>query len=105
MARDGKGEGNYRGPGSKDDDKVGFVVLQESFLEDYGHVLRFWENVTGYRAPPHVVSGRINQAFVEWLMGVPPGHVTSVVSWSQSMRMFGNGVVPRQAALAISQLL
>lgn len=45
--------------------------------------------------------------FPEWLMGLPPGWVTAVpgLSRSASIRVIGNGVVPHQAALAVTSLL
>jgi DNA (cytosine-5)-methyltransferase 1 len=81
------------------------VVRREEFLETYGHNLQYWAKVTNQEPPPPVDSGRINHVFVEWLMGVPLGHVTGVASWAQSMKMLGNGAVPQQVALAISRLL
>lgn len=49
---------------------------------------------------------RLNARFVEWMMGVPEGHVTEVPGLSRSaqIRVLGNGVVPQQAALALSHL-
>ena len=45
--------------------------------------------------------------FPEWMMGLPPGWVTGVpgLSRSRKIRAIGNGVVPRQAALAVTSLL
>ena len=46
--------------------------------------------------------------FVEWMMGLPEGHVTGPdldLSRERQLRMLGNGVVPQQAALAVSSLL
>lgn len=46
-------------------------------------------------------------AFPEWLMGLEPGWVTGVPGLSRSaqIRVIGNGVVPRQAAMATASLL
>lgn len=46
-------------------------------------------------------------AFVEWLMGLPAGHVTGVpgVSRAEQLKLLGNGVVPQQAELALRHLL
>jgi hypothetical protein len=40
---------------------------------------------------------------VEWLMGLPAGHVTAVPDLSRNaqLKALGNGVVPQQAALAL----
>ena len=42
------------------------------------------------------------------MMGIPDGHVTGPdlnLSRERQLRMLGNGVVPQQAALAVSSLL
>ena len=47
----------------------------------------------------------VNPVFVEWLMGLPKGHVTSLdISRAGQLKMLGNGVVPQQAALALQLL-
>ncbi|MEU6246426.1 hypothetical protein [Glycomyces sp. NPDC047010] len=44
--------------------------------------------------------------FVEWLMGLEPGHVTGRgLARTAELRILGNGVVPQQAASAIRGLL
>ena len=49
--------------------------------------------------------GRINPCFVEWMMGLPEGHVTDLnLSRTSELQVLGNGVVPQQAALAIKLL-
>ncbi|MFF1376772.1 hypothetical protein [Streptomyces sp. NPDC058308] len=47
--------------------------------------------------------GRLSPAFVEWLMGLPAGHVTDVPGLSRSaqLKALGNGVVPHQALAAL----
>lgn len=52
----------------------------------------------------------MNPAFVEWMMGLPEGHITQVpgLTWQEAIRALGNGVIPQQAehALrAITQML
>lgn len=45
-------------------------------------------------------------AFVEWLQGLEPGWVTSLpLPRTAQLRALGNGVVPAQAAHAVSLLL
>lgn len=77
----------------------------------YALAITRWERVMGRPAPAPTVTGprggtRLNAAFVEWMMGLPDGWVTGVpgVTWSQQLRMLGNGVVPQQAAEAIRVL-
>lgn len=50
---------------------------------------------------------RLHAPFVEWLMGLPAGHVTAVpgVTRAQAIRLCGNGVVPAQTAHAVRLLL
>ncbi|TDC21252.1 DNA cytosine methyltransferase [Streptomyces sp. 8K308] len=74
----------------------------------YGPAVSRWEAATGRRAPWATDDrGRLDPAFVEWMMGLPSGWVTDVPSLSraQQLRALGNGVVPRQAVAAITHLL
>lgn len=45
----------------------------------------------------------MNPAFVEWMMGLPDGHITSVpgLIWQEAIRALGNGVIPQQAEAAL----
>lgn len=64
--------------------------------------------MTGTAAPTPVNErGRLAPVFVEWLMGLPVGHVTAVpgLSRTRQLRALGNGVVPAQAAAALRLLL
>ena len=80
----------------------------------YTPSIRRWEKVTGFKVPavtePHPNKPgkqRLTAEFYEWMMGLPKGWVTSVpnVSYDYQMKIFGNGVVPQQAASAIQLLL
>lgn len=77
----------------------------------FSDVVAHWENVTGRAAPPPTVSGVhggpvLSPAFVEHLMGLPAGWLTDVpLLRVDQLRILGNGVVPHQAALAVSMLL
>jgi len=78
----------------------------------YAAAVARWEQVTGQPAPPptepHPKTGRSRLApvFVEWLMGLPVGHVTDVpnLTYGAQLKILGNGVVPQQAALALRML-
>ena len=51
---------------------------------------------------------RLSPLFVEFLMGLDEGHVTDPaigLTRNEQLRALGNGVVPQQAALALSILL
>lgn len=81
----------------------------------YAAAIARWEQVTGRAAPtPSTPSRRtggkpqLSARFVEWMMGLPDGHVTGPdldLPREQQLRMLGNGVVPQQAALAVNTLI
>ena len=71
----------------------------------YESAIRAWEDMLGRAAPPvfdpgprmqRMVSGR----FAEWMMGLPEGLVTAGLSRPASLRLAGNGVMPRAAEAA-----
>jgi DNA (cytosine-5)-methyltransferase 1 len=75
----------------------------------YQPAVQRWQNTIGRPAPaPTVQRGernRLNPVFVEWMMGLPEGHVTGHgLTAAQELKMLGNGVVPQQAALALRLL-
>lgn len=79
---------------------------------EYEPAIRRWEHILGRPAPtPHEPgprgNPRLNPWFVEWLMGLPEGHVCSVpgISRNDALRALGNGVVPQQAELALRLML
>ena len=87
--------------------------LEYTDYGDYAPAIARWEKVTGWAAPPPTTptrreggKPRLSARFVEWMMGLPEGHVTDLdLSRERQLRMLGNGVVPQQAALAVSSLL
>ncbi|KPC61339.1 DNA cytosine methyltransferase [Streptomyces chattanoogensis] len=76
---------------------------------EYLPAIRRWERITERAAPTATVPGarRLSAAFVEWMMGLPNGHVTSVPGLSRAaqLRLLGNSVVPPQATHALDHLL
>lgn len=72
---------------------------------------RRWEIVTGRVAPPFsnlntLGKPQVSAEYPEWMMGLPRGWVTDVVKTRRrAMKVIGNGVVPLQAALAVSELM
>lgn len=78
----------------------------------YTPAIRRWEHVLGRPAPTPTVLGlrgarALSSLFVEWLMGLPEGHVTAVpgLSRTEQLKLLGNGVVPHQAEHALRLLL
>lgn len=75
----------------------------------YAPAIEQWEKVVGRPAPEATepdTSGksRLSPRFVEWMMGLPAGHVTNHTGRTEAFRGLGNGVVPQQVALyAIDQ--
>ena len=75
--------------------------------------IRHWELVLGRPAPPPTEPGttgrpRLAPRFVEWMMGLTEGWVTDPdlgLSRNAQLRALGNGVVPQQAATAITLML
>lgn len=89
--------------------------LEYTDYGNYAPAIARWEQVTGRAAPPPTTPPRregskpqLSARFVEWMMGLPEGHVTGPdldLSRERQLRLLGNGVVPQQAALAVSSLL
>ncbi len=71
----------------------------------YAPAIRHWEQVLGRAAPDPLVDGRLNHWLVEWMMGLPSGHVCSIAeSRTAALRCLGNGVVPQQGYAALQLL-
>lgn len=88
------------------------TLFTETF-GDYAPAVERWAGVLGRPAPQPLATSlkggkQLNPAFVEWMMGLPHGHVTAPelgLSRVQQLRVLGNGVVPQQAATAVGLLL
>ena len=72
----------------------------------YAAAVERWERILGRQAPtPTTGQGRLNPEFVEWMQGLPAGWVTGCgLTRAEQLTVLGNGVVPQQAAAAISLL-
>ncbi|MDS2172377.1 DNA (cytosine-5-)-methyltransferase [Nesterenkonia sp. CL21] len=94
----------------------------DAVVPDRGHLRRWgryapaiarWEHITGQPAPAPALLNegtgpRPAPAFVEWLMGLEPGWVTSPeheLTGNQQLTALGNGVLPFQAVTALQVLL
>lgn len=78
----------------------------------YAEAVERWEKQTRPAPPPTEYNSRnkprLAAPFAEWMMGLPEGWVTSNeigLTRAQQLKAIGNGVVPQQAAAAISFLL
>jgi DNA (cytosine-5)-methyltransferase 1 len=75
----------------------------EGFWGPYGRAVRRWELIIGRPVPAPTIDDRLlNPRFVEWMMGLPDGHVTETMINPKKMRKaLGNGVCPPQATAAL----
>lgn len=105
-------DGVHGGPnqrGSSGDLALPAAVQPERWGQYAAAVARH-ELVFGVLAPDPTVEGvrggrRLSPVFVEWMMALPPGHVTGVeVGRNAQLKALGNGVVPAQAAYALGLL-
>lgn len=93
----------------------------------YAPAIARWEGILGRPAPapteehPRTGRPRLSPEFVEWMMGLPAGHVTALaatpgqtlsehgvnplLSYGAQLKALGNGVVPQQAAAALRVML
>lgn len=77
----------------------------------YEPAIRRWETTIGRAAPDPTEPGRngprLSPAFVEFMMGLPAGWVTSPeigLTRNEQLKALGNGVVPQQALEALRRL-
>jgi DNA (cytosine-5)-methyltransferase 1 len=69
----------------------------------YAPAIERWERTIGRRAPDPTDDRGLRPGFVEWMMGLPDGHVCDLgMARTAELKMLGNGVVPAQAALALT---
>lgn len=89
--------GNGNGHGKS----LAIETRRATFADTYGYALGYWSALMG-RTYPKPTSA----AFEEWLMGLPAGWITAIpgVTEQQAHKLAGNGVVPQQAAHALSGL-
>lgn len=71
----------------------------------YAPALERWERTIHRKPPLPTEPGkkggrRLSPKFVEWMQGLPAGHVTDVpgISRNDQLKALGNGVVPQQVA-------
>jgi DNA (cytosine-5)-methyltransferase 1 len=78
---------------------------------EYGPAIRRWEALTRPAPEPTKLNAKgnpkLSDEFDEWLMGLPAGWITDVpgVTWNETLKACGNGVVWQQCAAALRWLL
>lgn len=86
-------------------------IVEADRWGEYGPAIRRWEAVTRPAPEPTRLSAKgtpkLSDRFDEWLMGLPDGWITEVpgVTWNETLKACGNGVVPQQAVAALRFLL
>lgn len=73
-------------------------LQRDDFSEAFDEVITRWEAVTGMTAPDHR-----DVDFYRWMMGLPD-HWLDAADPEEQRLMCGNGVVPLQAAAAVTEL-
>lgn len=77
---------------------------------EYEPAIRRWEEIHGQVPFPAALGpkGGVKPApeFVEWMMALPSGHISSIpgLTINEMLKLLGNGVVPPQAEYAIREL-
>jgi hypothetical protein len=102
-------DGSNGGPGMRNRrGQVDALPAVAAAFGPYADAIARWENILGRPAPEPTHSGKLSPPFVEWMMGLPAGHVTDPgigLTRTQQLKVLGNGVVPQQAASALRMLL
>lgn len=101
-ARHGNGNGHGK--------SLAIEAARHADFGPYSAAIARWEAALGRPAPSPTEPGkdrpRLAPRFVEWMMGLPEGWVTDAgIPRSAQLKALGNGVVPGQAAHALSILL
>jgi len=87
------------------------TVRQPAKWGEYEPAIRRWESITRPAPEPTKPNGKgnpkLSDNFDEWLMGYPAGWITDVpgVTWNETLKACGNGVVPQQGAAAVRWLV
>ena len=83
-----------------------------SLWGQYAPVIERWARTIHRKPPPPTEPSkkgghRLSPKFVEWMQGLPAGHVTNVpgISNNNQLKALGNGVVPQQVAAATRAFL
>lgn len=97
--------------GTRSDELLLNGIAAESRWGEYEAAIRRWEAVTRPAPEPTKLNAKgnpkLSDLFDEWLMGYPAGWITDVpgVTWNETLKACGNGVVPQQGTAAIRFLV
>lgn len=86
-------------------------VVEKAAWGEYEPAIRRWEAVTRPAPEPTKLNAKgnpkLSDEFDEWLMGYPAGWITDVpgVTWNETLKACGNGVVWQQGAAAVRWLV
>jgi hypothetical protein len=92
---------------------VAIDLVPQTNWGKFTEAIERWESLTRPAPAPTKPDGkdgnhRLSAEFTEWMMGLPSGWVTADdlgLKRNDQLKACGNGVVPQQAALALSVLL
>ena len=103
---DDAGRSEHSGAFPMETEQSSFECRSSTNWGEWEPAIRRWETIRQVEAPPPVLDGKLNQWFVEWMMGLPTGWVCEGIDKrTPALKMLGNGCVPQQAHLAFSLLL
>ena len=109
-AADGNGGGRYNAAGHQS--SLPGTAREVENWGKYAPAIHRWEQVTRPAPAPTELNRnnkpRLASAFSEWMMGLPPGHVTDPaigISRAEQLKAVGNGVCPQQCYAAVRILL
>ena len=104
--------GHHSRSGDRSDELLLKGIAHHDRFGDYAAAIARQEQAFGHPAPdptePAPRGGRrLSCRFTEWMMGLPPGWITDVpgITHNETLKAAGNGVVPQQAAAALTWLL
>jgi DNA (cytosine-5)-methyltransferase 1 len=110
--RDSKAQGGIETPQRHYPDRRVLCTADRGRWGEFADAVARWESVRGVRAPDPTERGArggqvLSPRFVEWMMGLAPGHVTDTpgLSRPKQLELLGNGVVPQQAEYSIRHLV
>lgn len=108
IASDGHGAKGLDPKGKREPGLADFKFQRLDNWGKYLPAIERWSRVFRPVPPPQLAGGELSPAFVEWMMGLPPGHVTDPaigLGWSGAVTALGNSVVPQQAQDAYEHCL